>query len=66
MHTISIHELQIKKWRAELILFPGGPVGIVLHGPRGERIYLPPVIDGERISLPKYVHDFLKKNNLIL
>ena len=45
----------IKRWRCEVLTLDGGLVAVVLCGPRGQRYFLPPVIDSQRCPVPKYV-----------
>lgn len=53
------------RWKLEALELPGGPVGLLLRGPRGRAIYLPPVITPEERyalrELPKYIRGRLAK-----
>lgn len=49
----------VGRWKLEALELPGGPVGLLLRGPRGRAVYLPPVITPEERyalqELPKYI-----------
>jgi hypothetical protein len=52
--------INVGKWEIEVRELHGGPVGLLLRGPRGREIYIPPIHE-EYINyrIPKYVFKYL-------
>ena len=50
------------RWKLEVLELPGNVLGFILYGPRGKKYYLPPILENnERLPLPKYVREKLRK-----